>query len=166
MVGVGSPTELFGYGTALPGRCRVAKGRGERSARAGEVEKSGPGRLWAEGRKPARKADMDGLPLVNEATLSRSTESCKEKCCLICTLREGTVTFYLVSQAAVRVGILHVKLHNYSVHPLDRLRQDIEGMPALQDCWTQRTGEEGRPSLLCLIQGEASFAQSKSARLD
>lgn len=76
MVGVGSPAQLCAYGAALSGRCRVANGRGERSARAGEVVKSGPGRLWAEGRKPARKADMDGLPFVNEATLSRSTESC------------------------------------------------------------------------------------------
>ena len=81
MVGVGRPAQLFAYGMALSGRCRVANGRGERSARAGEVVKSGPGRLWAEGRNPARKADMDGLHLVNDATLSRSTESCIQGIC-------------------------------------------------------------------------------------
>jgi len=46
------------------------------SVRGGELVKSGPGRFWAEGRNPARKADVEGLHLANDATLSRSTESC------------------------------------------------------------------------------------------
>ena len=75
MVGVGRPPLLCTCGAALSGRCSVAKGRGEMSARGGELVNSGPGRLWAEGRNPARKADVEGLYLAKDATLSRSTES-------------------------------------------------------------------------------------------
>ncbi len=75
MVGVGRPPLLCTCGVALSGRCSVAKGRGEMSARGGELVNSGPGRLWAEGRNPARKADVEGLYLAKDATLSRSTES-------------------------------------------------------------------------------------------
>lgn len=125
MVGVGSPAELFGYAAALSGRCRVAKGNGERSARAGEVEKSGPGRFWAEGRKPARKADMDGLHFVNEATLSRSTESCEVTRSVIQILRERAMKVHPVFQAAVGVAIHRIDFHTYSEHLYDRLRQGI-----------------------------------------
>ena len=127
MVGVGSPAPLFAYGAALSGRWRVAKGRGERSARAGEVVKSGPGRFWAEGRKPDRKADMEGLRFVNEATLSKSTESCEGRRILSIGLVEGAAGSFPEFQAVTEVCVQHIQ-----VHTCDCISMIVAGMSGVR----------------------------------
>lgn len=57
------------------------------SVRGGELLYSGSGRFWAEGRNPAKKADVDGLYLAKAATASKSMESCRKV--LLSRLREG-----------------------------------------------------------------------------